>query len=491
MASNSVSTFAILSSRGDTIISREFREDTGSVHRAAEIFFRAARFGLNSLNDGMEDGGSTQSVEESAPPVFALDGIHYISTKTSSGLYFLCTSKYNVSPNLILELLARLAKTFRDFLGVLTEESIRKNFVLVYELLDEVLDFGFPLQTSTETLKQFVWNDPITINASAASFKIATPKLGRISAGSNMNQSVLPSSMLSQSSRLAASFGLSFPSSSSLSGGHSTASTGGTTGPRNEIFVDILERVTFVFTGSGVVINSEVDGSIVMKSFLQNNPELRVSLNENLSIGGGGGGMNTGGMVHLDDANFHECVKLDELEQFKSLVFVPPEGEFVLMNYRVTGLLHAPFRIHPVLQEVNSTQLELYIRLRADVPTRNYGTNVQVRFPVPRNTSAVSLSVESGDAEYHPQDNKVVWTIKKFQGGTELNLKAKISLREPTSSARREIGPISMEFEIPMLSSSNLQVRSLKTTNPHTAQNPHRWVRYITQAASYTCRVNS
>ena len=42
---------------------------------------------------------------------------------------------------------------FKDYCGTLSEESIRKNFVLLYELLDEMLDFGYPQTTSTEHLK--------------------------------------------------------------------------------------------------------------------------------------------------------------------------------------------------------------------------------------------------------------------------------------------------------------------------------------------------
>lgn len=32
----------------------------------------------------------------------------------------------------------------REYFGSLEEESIRDNFVLVYELLDEVMDHGYP-----------------------------------------------------------------------------------------------------------------------------------------------------------------------------------------------------------------------------------------------------------------------------------------------------------------------------------------------------------
>jgi AP-4 complex subunit mu-1 len=40
-----------------------------------------------------------------------------------------------------------------------------------------------------------------------------------------------------------------------------------------------------VFNSSGYVLNSGLSGCIQMKSYLWNNPELRLSLNENLIIG--------------------------------------------------------------------------------------------------------------------------------------------------------------------------------------------------------------
>jgi AP-4 complex subunit mu-1 len=43
-----------------------------------------------------------------------------------------------------MEVLARLCKLIKDFCGILNEESIRKNFTLIYEVLDEFIDFGFP-----------------------------------------------------------------------------------------------------------------------------------------------------------------------------------------------------------------------------------------------------------------------------------------------------------------------------------------------------------
>jgi len=38
----------------------------------------------------------------------------------------------------------------------LEEESIRDNFVITYELLDEMCDWGYPQNTETALLKQYI-----------------------------------------------------------------------------------------------------------------------------------------------------------------------------------------------------------------------------------------------------------------------------------------------------------------------------------------------
>lgn len=67
-----------------------------------------------------------------------MDGVNYFHVKVV-GLLFVATTRANVSPSLVLELLQRIARVIKDYVGVLNEDSIRKNFVLVYELLDEVM----------------------------------------------------------------------------------------------------------------------------------------------------------------------------------------------------------------------------------------------------------------------------------------------------------------------------------------------------------------
>ena len=49
----------------------------------------------------------------------------------------------------------------------------------------------------------------------------------------------------------------------------------------------------------GYILTSEIDGTIQMKSYLTGNPEIRVALNEDLSIGRGGRSIHGNSVVCL------------------------------------------------------------------------------------------------------------------------------------------------------------------------------------------------
>ena len=51
----------------------------------------------------------------------------------------------------------------QDYCGLVSEEAVRKNFLLIYELLDEVIDYGYPQNSSSEALREFVLNEPTVL----------------------------------------------------------------------------------------------------------------------------------------------------------------------------------------------------------------------------------------------------------------------------------------------------------------------------------------
>ncbi len=43
----------------------------------------------------------------------------------------------------------------------------------------------------------------------------------------------------------------------------------------------------------------------------------------------------------------------------------PPDGEFLVMNYRSNGEYSAPFRIYPFVDEISGYKLQFTVKVRA------------------------------------------------------------------------------------------------------------------------------
>ncbi|KAK8646787.1 hypothetical protein V6N13_120561 [Hibiscus sabdariffa] len=439
-----ISQFFVLSQRGDNIVFRDYRSEVAK--GSAEIFFRKVKF-------WKEDG------QEEAPPVFNVDGVNYFHVKVV-GLLFVATTRVNVSPSLVLELLQRIARVIKDYLGVLSEDSLRKNFVLVYELLDEVIDFGYVQTTSTEVLKSYVFNEPIVVDAArlqplgpAAIFMQGTKRMP----GTAVTKSVLANEP----------------------GGRK----------REEIFVDIIEKISVTFSSSGYILTSEIDGTIQMKSYLSGNPEIRLALNEDLSIGRGGGSIydyrssSGSGAVILDDCNFHESVRLDSFDMDRTLALVPPDGEFPVMNYRMTQEFKPPFRINCLIEEAGQLKAEVIIKVRAEFPSNITANTVVVQMPLPKYTTRASFELEPGAVgqrtDFKEANKKLEWGLKKIVGGSEHTLRAKLTFsQESHANITKEAGPVSMTFTIPMFNVSRLQVKYLQIAKKSSSYNPYRWYNF-------------
>jgi AP-4 complex subunit mu-1 len=100
-----------------------------------------------------------------------IEGLNYFFTK-KFGIYFVATTKYNVSPSFVMDIIYRMMKVFRDYCGVLNEETIRKNFVLIYEIIDEIIDYGHPQLVATENIRQYTVSDAIIIQQGDTKQKI-------------------------------------------------------------------------------------------------------------------------------------------------------------------------------------------------------------------------------------------------------------------------------------------------------------------------------
>lgn len=122
---------------------------------------------------------------------------------------------------------------------------------------------------------------------------------------------------------------------------------------KNEIFLDVVERLNLLVAANGTLLRSEILGSLKMRSYLSGMPELKLGLNDKLLFEAtgrrtGGRGMSKGKAVEMEDIKFHQCVRLARFENDRTISFIPPDGEFELMSYRLntqaTTFPASPFR---------------------------------------------------------------------------------------------------------------------------------------------------
>uniref|UniRef100_A0A8C3AIA9 Adaptor related protein complex 3 subunit mu 1 n=1 Tax=Cyclopterus lumpus TaxID=8103 RepID=A0A8C3AIA9_CYCLU len=92
---------------------------------------------------------------EDVPPVLQTPH-HYLITVHRGKLFFLSVVQTEVPPLFVIEFLHRVADTFQDYFGECSESVIKDNVVTVYELLEEMLDNGFPLATESNVLKELI-----------------------------------------------------------------------------------------------------------------------------------------------------------------------------------------------------------------------------------------------------------------------------------------------------------------------------------------------
>jgi len=220
-------------------------------------------------------------------------------------------------------------------------------------------------------------------------------------------------------------------------------------------------------------------------------PECKFGMNDKLLMQkeprkGGSSGVDKG--IAIDDIKFHQCVRLGKFDKERAITFIPPDGVFELMTYRITENVNLPFKIMPVVNEYGKTRIEARIKLKSIFEKNIYATNVVLKFPCPKNTAIVNTSAGIGRAKYEPDQGGIMWRIKKFPGELETLLRCDIELSQTTNDKPWTKPPITMEFQVPMFTASGLRVRFLRVYEK-SGYKPTKWIRYITKGGEYQHRL--
>ncbi|VDO42628.1 unnamed protein product, partial [Onchocerca flexuosa] len=138
--------------------------------------------------------------------------------REEEGRQIVSTSRKNVNVALVLTFLYKIVEVFGDYLKDVEEESIRDNFVIIYELLDEMMDFGYPQTTEGKILQEFITQEGHKLEIAPR------PPMAVTNAVSWRSE------------------GLKYR--------------------KNEVFLDVIESVNLLANANGVVLQSEIVGSV-------------------------------------------------------------------------------------------------------------------------------------------------------------------------------------------------------------------------------------
>jgi AP-1 complex subunit mu len=69
-----------------------------------------------------------------------------------NNIYIVAVARGNPNVALVLTFLYKMKVVLESYFKELEDESLRDNFVITYELLDEMMDFGYPQITEVKVL---------------------------------------------------------------------------------------------------------------------------------------------------------------------------------------------------------------------------------------------------------------------------------------------------------------------------------------------------
>ncbi|VDD92717.1 unnamed protein product [Enterobius vermicularis] len=408
----------IVSVTGDVILEKHWKS---VIHRSiCDYFFEAQK--------------KASSPEDVAPVISTPH--HYLISVYHNQLFLLAVTTTETPLLMLIEFLHRVIDTFTEYFGECSYNSINDNLVTVFELLDEMLDNGFPLATEMNVLQELI-KPPNFLRA------IANQVTGR----TNISE-VLPTGQLSNIPWRRA----------------------GVKYTNNEAYFDVVEEIDAIIDKQGATVFSEIQGYIDCCCKLSGMPDLTMTLvNPRL----------------LDDVSFHPCIRFKRWESERVLSFIPPDGSFRLLSYHIGSQnmvaipIYVRHNIH--LKSGTSGRIELTVG-----PKQSMGKileEVFLEMTMPKAVQNCNLFPNVGKYSFDPRTKLLQWNIGKIELGKPPMIKGTVAV---SGTGNIESPPITVKFTINQLAVSGMKVNRLDMYGEK--YKPFKGVKYITKAGKFQVR---
>lgn len=402
-------------------------------------------------------------------PVIRHKGVSYISIQ-SDDIYIVALTRLDACVFDILVFLNQMLQVLEERLHHVNEDYIKDNFSIIYELMDEMMDFGIPQLADVPVLNEYITQEPLTLNSL---IKKATKLHSHVkqSQQDRRNQRYTGATVTSQTPWRKE--GIKYY--------------------RNEAFLDVVESIDMLINGKGQLLSSEIFGTIRLKNFLTGMPELQLGLNDKFvtnAINSIKGLPNTTkNSVEIEDVKFHQCVNLQNFEEKKVIKFIPPDGQFDLATYRVHSEILKPlFLVDYKFKNHSNTRLEIMVKIKANFKAKLAAHKIELKIPVPSDIDSPKFHYNKGKLKYMPTENYIRWKFHKIEGGKEYVMVSELmlpSIFDEQSLAHFRKVPINVQFEMQGLVTSGLQVKYMKIHEPQIEYKSYPYVRYITKSGDH------
>lgn len=426
-----ISSLIIINLRGDVLVYREYKNDVSRTE-----FGEFTSYLL-----------STKGLKENPVVYFANTSYLYIKQKD---LFLVVSTKSNINVAMTFQFLYQFLNICKAYFATeLNDSVVRKNFVLIYELLDEVLDYGIPQITEPEVLKKYILEGGIKLEQ-LTDFE----KLKQITMQATGANSWRPEGIFYK---------------------------------KNNIYIDVIENVNLIFGNKGNVLKFDIQGCIDVNCQLSGMPECKFGMNDKLLLQRDTVNNFEKGGIYINDIKFDQCVKLSKFDKERAITFTPPDGKFILMNYRISDCTAIPFKLMNLFNITNN-KIEYKIKVKAEFDKMYTAQNIEIVIPVPANVSKFDVNCSVGKAKMESAQSAIVWRTKKFQGGKDALIRVDIDLPKNWNKDEWTKSPISMNFNIPMYTVSGVKVSFLKVIEKN-GYKPNKWIRYLTKSGEYSHRL--
>jgi AP-3 complex subunit mu len=368
---------------------------------------------------------------------------YYLVNIAVNSLFFLAVCPRDTDALMVIEFLARIADVFRSYFGkdsAITEETLKDNIFTIYQLLDEIGDGGAPFTTEPNILKEMI-TPPSFLGK-------VTDKL---TGGGQSVTTVLPDGLLTNVywRRANAKYA------------------------NNEIYLDIIEHIHTTIDRNGLTLSSEVAGEVQCNSKLSGMPDLSLKF-ANASI--------------LDDVSLHPCVRFSRYDREKIVSFIPPDGEFKLMDFRIVGNIQLPLYVKPQFYPTETgAHVQIVVGTKSNMLGDRTVDDIVITIPFSKNTASFGLSSTTGTVHFDDVTKIATWTIGKLRANTTATVVLEGNVTHAIGTPRAEFNPIiNLGFSVTSWSASGLKVDSLLLFNEK--YTPQKYVRSITKGGNVQIR---